>query len=161
VRLTAHVTGGRPLYWIIEGPDGHVRHAGTPLEHRFPGAGRYGVRLVAASDSGCPAEARLELTFEAVPIESWLDLPNAFTPNGDGTNEVYTFSVNQLRAWRFSVYDRWNNLAYEVDAPALPAWDGQLRWGGTAPEGVYIYRLTGETHGGETVHRTGSIHVVR
>ncbi|MCS6928090.1 MAG: gliding motility-associated C-terminal domain-containing protein [Saprospiraceae bacterium] len=69
------------------------------------------------------------------------ELPNAFSPNGDGFNDKF----RPLPGWRFiervemQIYNRWGNLIFETDNPAIE-WDGRNRAGVDVPEGTYFYR---------------------
>ncbi len=66
-------------------------------------------------------------------------LPNTFTPNGDGQNEVfkpYPFCfIDQVD---FKVFNRWGQLVFETKDPALN-WNGENLNGQELPEGVYYY----------------------
>ena len=69
-----------------------------------------------------------------------LQMPNVFTPNGDGANdtfgpmEVYNLDYQSLR-----VYDRWGRLCFEGRAPS-DHWDGRYQ-GQNLPEGTYYYQV--------------------
>ncbi|MDX9751944.1 MAG: T9SS type B sorting domain-containing protein, partial [Flavobacteriales bacterium] len=67
-------------------------------------------------------------------------LPNAFTPNGDGINDVFmpVANVVDLELYVLRIYDRWGRLLFETTDP----WEG---WDGTAggtdmPDGVYVFQ---------------------
>ncbi len=69
------------------------------------------------------------------------NLPNTFTPNGDGSNDLYT----PFKPYRFvtkidlKIYNRWGNLVYETTDPSIN-WDGVDAFAGKAlNEGVYMY----------------------
>lgn len=74
-----------------------------------------------------------------------LDVPNLFTPNGDGANDYFNYveildymkgtAVEEVVAFR--VYDRWGNLVYDNETPNT-GWDG-WRDGSPAPAEVYGY----------------------
>lgn len=72
------------------------------------------------------------------------NLPNAFTPNGDGFNDLYT----PILPYRFidhvdmKIFDRWGNLVFKTDDPMLN-WDGKdVNTGKDVAEGVYYYVCT-------------------
>jgi len=80
---------------------------------------------------GCPAEARIQI---AVEFTEDIYVPNVFSPNGDGINDLFyvygkSSTVQQLS--NFNVYDRWGNLMWAVDEfqPNNPesGWDGQFK----------------------------------
>lgn len=67
-------------------------------------------------------------------------LPNAFTPDGDGANDVYT----PFPGWRFveqvemQIFNRWGGLVFETSDPALN-WDGRTSDGKLVSDGTYFY----------------------
>ncbi len=68
------------------------------------------------------------------------ELPNAFSPNGDGFNDVF----RPFPGWRFiervdmQIFNRWGNLIFETNNPAIE-WDGRNSAGTDVPEGTYFY----------------------
>ena len=81
------------------------------------------------------------------------ELPNAFTPNGDGENDKFTprkMRIRFINKVEFKVYNRWGGLVFETNKPSLD-WNGQNLSGADVAEGTYFYtclvfekRLTGE-----------------
>ena len=70
--------------------------------------------------------------------------PNAFSPNGDGTNDwlnVFTSCIYPTLDFNMQVYDRWGGLLYEATDPLSPPnWDGTTN-GQPADVGVYVFLL--------------------
>jgi gliding motility-associated-like protein len=69
--------------------------------------------------------------------ESYLTVPNVFTPNGDGKNDEFRVAYRSLKEFHCWVYNRWGKLVYEWDDPAK-GWDGTIN-GRPAAEGAYFY----------------------
>jgi gliding motility-associated-like protein len=69
--------------------------------------------------------------------ESYLAVPNVFTPNGDGKNDEFRVAYRSLRDFHIWVYNRWGKLVYESTDPAR-GWDGNIN-GRPAAEGAYFY----------------------
>lgn len=73
-------------------------------------------------------------------------IADAFTPNGDGANDVFTIPANACiqRINELTIYDRWGEVIYECHQVAagepLYGWDGRYR-GQEAGAGVYAYKL--------------------
>jgi gliding motility-associated-like protein len=71
------------------------------------------------------------------------DMPNLFSPNGDGTNDVFRLAVRNKRKAttdRLEIYNRWGQKIFESTAPNA-AWDGKVNGGDEAPIDVYVYRI--------------------
>ncbi|MBK8228381.1 MAG: gliding motility-associated C-terminal domain-containing protein [Flavobacteriales bacterium] len=68
-------------------------------------------------------------------------MPNTFTPDGDGINDVFLPSLDgfAVREYNLTIWNRWGEMIFETDDEA-EAWDGSL---GEAPvqDGVYIWQI--------------------
>ena len=86
--------------------------------------------------NGCKASASASITDSSCP--QYVYLPNAFTPNHDGRNDIFrpTFA-GPTSGFRFAVYDRWGRLMFETKDPAV-GWDGTIG-GKEQPVGVYVW----------------------
>ncbi len=66
-------------------------------------------------------------------------LPNTFTPNGDGQNDVFRpFPYRFVSKVKFKVFNQWGNLVFETTNPDL-LWDGTNTKGKRLSDGVYFY----------------------
>jgi len=86
--------------------------------------------------------------------------PTAFSPNGDGHNDVYTIPTHNISRISFRVFDRWGMVIFETTEPAF-TWDGAISQGGIAPEGVYPYVLDTTDFEGNQKQQKGTITVIR
>jgi len=94
------------------------------------------------------------------------NLPNVFTPNGDGDNDLYVpFPYCFVDHVDFVVYNRWGEKVFETSDPDLN-WDGTNLKGENLAEGVYYYscnvfeqRVSGIVPGSELL--SGYIHIIR
>ena len=150
--------------------DGSTSNARS-LNHRFndvSGESVY-IHLETANELGCS-----DTTSVTVPIELFaVWVPNAFTPNGDGVNDLFYFvSLNQLEDVTFEIFNRYGERIHHAYAKTLDsslqdqviktfAWDGTYK-GNKVPIGTYIYRLTYKRLGNTRVYdTTGTINVVQ
>ena len=99
--------------------------------------GSYPVTLTVTDDHGCEGSATTTLL---VLDGSLPEMPNVFSPNGDGRNDVFA----PLAAWNgpgeLNIYNRWGQLLYTTDTPGA-GWDGRVN-GMEASDGTYYYELT-------------------
>jgi gliding motility-associated-like protein len=99
----------------------------------------YAVTLFAISEYGCIDSATLYIT---VNPELIFYVPNAFTPDGDNYNNIFTpvFSSGyDLRNYDFMIFNRWGELIYESNVIG-EGWDGTYR-GNKCQEGVYTWKI--------------------
>ena len=114
------------------------------------------VKVNAISENGCPASATIKITLDK---KRDLFIPNTFTPNGDGKNDVVKVLGTGIETIDWSVYSQWGELVYkskERDA----AWDGSFR-GVMQPVGVYVYKCVVRFTDGEEMVKHGSINLLR
>ncbi len=103
----------------------------------FPESGITGCYSISAFDlNGNEGDRGTEICVTNCPI---YELPNAFTPNGDGQNDIFTprgrCFVEQVE---FQVFNRWGQLVFETEDPAIE-WDGRNLAGEPLPSGTYHY----------------------
>jgi gliding motility-associated-like protein len=71
---------------------------------------------------------------------SELYVPNAFSPNGDYTNEYFSVKGFQIVSLQVIIFNRWGEEVYVITSME-DRWDGNTKAGSLAPEGVYTYKL--------------------
>lgn len=69
---------------------------------------------------------------------SVVEVPNIFTPNGDGVNDVFNVIYKNLSSAEGVIYNRWGELIYRWSSVEA-GWDGRTLSGTLAPDGVYYY----------------------
>jgi gliding motility-associated-like protein len=85
--------------------------------------------------------------------------PNAFSPNGDGKNDIWRAYSNVVRTIRVMVFNQWGEKVFE-SADLNTGWNG-TQSGKTQPSGVYMYVAEIVKNTGERITRKGSINLVR
>lgn len=92
----------------------------------------YWVRLKVTSD-----ECECTDSIKVKVLRSLLDIPNVFTPNGDGKNDEFRVAYRSLKSYSCYVYNRWGRLVFHSTDPAK-GWDGTIN-GKEAAQGAYYY----------------------
>ena len=87
-------------------------------------------------------------------------LPNAFSPNGDGLNDIFFPTPVGIRSTDyFRVFDRYGKLMYET-TQWLQGWDGTLK-GKKASSGTYVWMIKGIDRNGAVVEMKGTVILLR
>lgn len=105
------------------------------------------------------------------PVVTELIIPNTFTPNDDGVNDVFKFEVNGVEEdLSFAIYNRWGNLVKIITSDEIKPnvysqctlqWDGRTTSGEPCSEGVYFYTLKYTDTNGEQQTRNGYVNLFR
>jgi gliding motility-associated-like protein len=95
------------------------------------------------------------------PSNENLSVPNAFSPNGDGSNDDFCLLgwTNCINGFLVNIYDRWGEKVFESGDPAF-CWDGTYR-GKQMDAAVFVYYITAELTNGHKVLREGNISLLR
>jgi gliding motility-associated-like protein len=88
-------------------------------------------------------------------------LPNSFTPNGDGANDYLLVEVRGLTHFRIEVYSARGELVF-VSQETTFRWDGLKMDGTPAPDGRYVYQIEGKDENGNPIKpRVQSLQIIR
>jgi gliding motility-associated-like protein len=86
-------------------------------------------------------------------------LPTAFSPNGDGFNDVLRLLGEGIVSMNLTLYNRWGESIINITDP-LSGWDGNYK-GEPAPAGVYAYKLFVVLKDGDDINQSGNITLIR
>jgi gliding motility-associated-like protein len=128
ITLVGSTYGGSGFY-IYEWSNGFI---GNPLE--YVDAGTYSVIVV--DGSNC-----VSIIPDIVVDEDFtcIEMPNSFTPNNDGTNDMWNLDFSGYSNGSIQVYSKWGTLVWESSGTTL-SWDGTSN-GQVLPSGTYYYIL--------------------
>ena len=135
VAFYSNPTPGALFYrWdIYKAADRIVTRFDKDIRYTFYEPGSYRI-VCSVNNATCKSDSS-EMTVAVA--ESYLAVPNVFTPNGDGRNDEFRVAYRSLREFHCWVYNRWGHLVYEWTDPAK-GWDGTIN-GRPAAEGAYFY----------------------
>ncbi len=157
--FSAYVRGDGPFTyrWIWE--DGSTEVGGATASHALSPLlqGNVTIRLQVEGAGPCYAESTLTFFTEACV---GFYIPNVFTPNGDGINDIWNIQVIGFSRYILVVYDRWGKEIFNNGGDITKRWDGTIN-GQPAPEGVYSYFFEGIRLDGEKMTRAGTVTLLR
>ncbi|MGN6603931.1 MAG: gliding motility-associated C-terminal domain-containing protein [Ginsengibacter sp.] len=112
-------------------------------------------QLRVSTDSGCTATGKV-----TVIAGRPLNIPNIFTPNRDGHNDVFRIPPGvQFTLQELAVFDGWGNKIF-VSNDIKKGWDGTYH-GAPAETGVYVYLIKGQTPSGNNLFLKGTVLLAR
>jgi gliding motility-associated-like protein len=94
------------------------------------------------------------------PTESSIIIPNVFTPNSDGVNDVFLMETTAIESLSCEIFNRWGIKVATLNR-GNEGWDGRTTSGQEAIEGIYYYVVRARNEKGEIIDKTGFIHLVR
>ena len=115
--------------------------------------GIFSVKII--NSFGCDASDTLKVKEDCI---NDIIVPNSFTPNGDGINEVFHISGSETNDFKIYIYDRWGQLIY-TSGNRDAGWDGSSK-GRPVKEGFYNYLVNYSIHDNER-SKKGSIYLYR
>lgn len=126
--------------------------------YQFQQPGNYSISLTVTNEiSGC---ASTDSSSTISVSDAALEFPNAFTPNGDGVNDVFLPAFRSLKSYELTIYNRWGRRIFTSSDPTS-GWDGTEN-GKKAAAGTYFFIAKAEGYQrGVSFYRKGSITLVR
>ncbi len=128
-------------------------------EYAEQGGQEYEIKLVATNEFGCDTTLLYPMIIKEVDVF----IPNVFTPNGDGTNDLFEIVrndrknqiiTNEFQSLELQVFNRWGRVVYD-SSNYLSNWDG-----GNLSDGVYYYVLRAHGFFRTDIYR-GVVHIIR
>jgi gliding motility-associated-like protein len=88
------------------------------------------------------------------------NVANIFTPNGDGSNDLFSLNLVNAEKVQLVILNRWGNVMFE-DEGINPAWNGKTATGIPVSSGVYFYKFSASLKNGENLEGNGFIDLIR
>lgn len=110
--------------------------------------------------SGCTASATVTVYVVSMKCEvENIFVPNTFTPNGDGNNDVLYVRGNQIDEVYFAVYNRWGEKVFETNS-ITKGWDGYYN-GHQMDPAVFAWYVNAKCYNGDVVEKKGNVTLIR
>lgn len=121
-------------------------------------SGTYWLRI---EKDGCFASDTVQVTI----CDCFLNIPSAFSPNGDGLNDLFlpvlSVDCHSVRPYNLSIYNRYGERIFMSADPAK-GWNGRYANGDNADAGTYFYTLSYHIgNGNETLNKKGDVTLIR
>jgi gliding motility-associated-like protein len=151
------LSSGNPVQWNWDFGTGDGSALQNPV-YSFPDTGTYTVILSITNQYGC-----IDLTEMNIVIAPFFTLyvPSAFTPDGNGLNDIFLPLGETLRKYELRIFNRWGEQIFESFEPSV-GWNGKSRnTGKDLSPGVYVYRISVEDEHNRPQDFKGIVTLVR
>lgn len=139
--------------WSWHFGDGDSSNIANP-GHQYP-AGTYVVTETVTNSNGCKASKT-----DTIVIPEGIIIPNVFTPNGDGQNDVFNITTSGVKNFSIEIFNRWGQKVFESNSPMI-SWDGRTGAGVMASDGTYYYILKASSMSGQNWSKNGYLELIR
>lgn len=157
--FTDNSVGAQSWYWDFGTGNTNGFSVLQNPEYTYVGEGKYTVWLFVENQWGCSDSIFRDVL---IKFSASFYVPNAFSPNGDGLNEVFhPFGRNfDPDYYQMIIYDRFGNEIFKTNNPNIP-WDGKRSDSSAEvyPQGIYVYHISFRINGYDKV-MTGSVMLV-
>ena len=121
----------------------------------YNNAGTYTV-ILTAMNGVCQDTA---VKYIKVDVVSSFTVPNVFTPNGDGKNDVFRLNAVNMGEINMTIFDRWGLKMFEATDNGKMEWDGKNKGGSTVTDGTYFYIIRASGLDDSTYDLKGTVNV--
>ncbi len=135
----ATIPYARNWIWEMGDEEGTV-YRGHEVYHSYVDLEDHWVTLHIVTPNGCPGVDSVLLRAPA-----HIYFPNAFTPDGDGVNDLFGPSSHDISEFDMKIFNRWGELIFSTTDPNI-WWDGSVNGSGIAMTGVYVYTYRAVGH---------------
>lgn len=128
--------------------------------YKYPLNTSHSIKFVVTNDHGCSDSISQEI-FLDFPTE--LFLPNAFTPNYDGENDVFEVVgfVENISSFEMKIFNRSRAIVFQTKDPFV-GWNGRFNNNGRlSPNGVYVYKLDYQDINGIKKSKKGFVTLIK
>lgn len=140
--------------WVWDMGDGN-RFRNDEVYHSYFDTDDHWVNLSIITPNGCLGEDSVLLRPPAQ-----FHFPNAFTPDGDGVNDLFAPVGAEITEYELSIFDRWGEQLFTSTSMNTP-WDGSVNGSDAAMTGVYVYKFRVAGHYFAPLEGYGHVTLIR
>ncbi len=155
---------GNIVDWVWDYGDDSPNESGNNVNHQYPDVGAYPVTLIVTDVNGC-----VDTITKLINIQDpfVIFIPNIFTPNNDGKNDVFTPKGVNVDPNNFHLYifDRWGEVIFHTtiwNNNQAEGWNGTKNNSGSYKDavlGVYVYKITCKDNDGNPYEYVGKVYL--
>ncbi|MGB0177993.1 MAG: T9SS type B sorting domain-containing protein [Owenweeksia sp.] len=147
-------TTAEEVHWMINDSEAG---SGYYLEHQFTRQGEQFITQLVKSGNCTDTLKRKVFVQDDFAVH----IPNAFTPNGDGINDLFLFNGVGIKHYVAQIYNRWGNLVHTwTENDAVEGWDGTFN-GQEPKQDSYLYKIRVFDFHGKEYSYQGHVTLIR
>ena len=154
VTFTNTSTSATSFTWTLG--NGVTDVLNNSIAQTYTAVGIYTVSLV-ITNNNCKDSTSVLITVNDVEPE--IEIPNVFTPNGDGVNDIFKITAINTKSFSADIFNRWGTKLYSW-SDITTGWNGKAN-GKDVTDGVYFYMIKITTAIGEDVTKQGTVSLFR
>lgn len=150
-------TGATSYKWLFGDDDSLVTNSITAsVYHIYNTTKVFNACLIASNQYNCRDTSCTPISARVIPL---VDVPSAFTPNGDGKNDIIYIDGFGIAKMNWTIYNRWGTVVFSSTSKTY-GWNGTYT-GKPLPQDVYSYVLDIEFTDGSKTQKKGDITLLR
>lgn len=136
--------------------DGNFSDEENP-SHIYTRVGTYTVKQIVTYPFGCKYEYNSTIKVEKGYS---VEMPTAFTPNNDGTNDSFAPVFLGFVEVTLHIYDTWGSMIYSETGETIKGWNGKVK-DLDAENGNYYFKMMGKTFYNHTITQEGTVTLIK
>jgi gliding motility-associated-like protein len=156
VQFTNASQGSTSLYSWDFGTGATSTDVNPSYTYGFNNIGKFSACLLVTDTAGCTDKKCVEI--DAYVVSSFI-IPNVFTPNGDGINDVFKITSEGFSSLHVEIFNRWGQKEYEWET-IDGGWDGHSASGVPSNSGTYFFLLKATGMDGKIYTENGSLTLI-
>jgi len=145
-------SGATSYYWNLGGGASSV-DSFPYYQYNIPGT--YIIYLVASNQFGC-----IDSASDTITVVGGIVVPNVFTPNGDGQNDVFHITAGGMQTYTIEIFNRWGQKVFETNSPNID-WTGKSMSGVDESDGTYYYLIKATDYSNKAYNLKGYLELIR
>lgn len=137
--------------------DGSLYTNERNIVHAYADTGWFEIEHVVINTYDCPDTARQIIRINP---ETLVFVPNTFTPDGDGKNEVFLPTAVGVKEYELTIFSRWGEVLFQTNTAEV-GWDGNYPNGKPAPVGTYTWFVFAKDQNDGLIEKRGLLNLLR
>ncbi|MEQ1733815.1 MAG: choice-of-anchor L domain-containing protein [Bacteroidia bacterium] len=153
------VANNTHYYWNLGNDTLLYTNTLQSIYHTYADTGHYKITQIAENKFGCADTGYTLLIID--PMVS-MYIPNAFTPNADGTNDYFDIKSIGVVDYTLDIFDRWGTRVSTVVYADAQGWNGKyLKTNNDCKQDYYVWKLSYKTLKKETYYKAGTVTLLK